>query len=285
MSGKFKSGHWLVLFAILACAALFNSAAAEEGSSYSVEGEIIRLVLDGFPNEQRRELADFRLYRTTKNTEPLKFSLSDLVDEDGRLFPRAMVFLTTPYDSNLQKITTSFNQTLLLASEDEYADLQLVALYNEEIRAGTYRGRLISPQGRDIPVEIAVNRYTQIAVEPQQIELQIPGPGLYQAKEPVEVTVWANHGDWVINLLSSGLFYQEEKAIKLGRSDREPVKPPLQLSLVGEKRQCLSEAVSVLGSEYGWGTTLSFRVETEAGWEHRAGNYAGVIKIEVSIQE
>ncbi len=215
MSRKFKSWRWLVLFAILACAALFNSAAAEEGSSYSIEGEVIRLVLDGFPNEHRREIADFRLFRTTENTEPpLKFSLSDLVDEDGRLFPpRAMVFLTTPYDSNLQKTTTSFNQTLLLASEDEYADLQLVALYNEEIRAGTYRGgRLISPpQGRDIPVEIAVNRYTQIAVEPQQIELQIPGPGLYQAKEPVEVTVWANHGDWVINLLSSGLFYQEEK--------------------------------------------------------------------------
>lgn len=146
MSRKFKSWRWLVLFAILACAALFNSAAAEEGSSYSIEGEVIRLVLDGFPNEHRREIADFRLFRTTENTEPLKFSLSDLVDEDGRLFPpRAMVFLTTPYDSNLQKTTTSFNQTLLLASEDEYADLQLVALYNEEIRAGTYRGRLISP--------------------------------------------------------------------------------------------------------------------------------------------
>ncbi|HHY15988.1 MAG TPA: hypothetical protein GX521_07930, partial [Firmicutes bacterium] len=122
MSRKFKSWRWLVLFAILACAALFNSAAAEEGSSYSIEGEVIRLVLDGFPNEHRREIADFRLFRTTENTEPLKFSLSDLVDEDGRLFPRAMVFLTTPYDSNLQKITTSFNQTLLLASEDEYAD-------------------------------------------------------------------------------------------------------------------------------------------------------------------
>lgn len=285
MSKGLRLLSWLAPALMIVSLAFSSLAAAEEQSHYFVEEEMIRLVLDGFPDDHRQEFVDFRLVRTAESTGPLDFSLSDLVDGEGRLFPRQMVMIKTPYDSKLQKTGLSFNQIRFLAGGDEYAELKMAVLYNEEIRAGTYRGKLHSPQGKDIPVEIIVNRYTEIRVEPREISLQIPGPGLYQAKEPIEVTVWANHGDWVINLTCSGLFYQEDAEVEAGWLDAKPARPSLQLSVVGEERQILSEMAPVLGSEYGWGTTFNLKVQTKAGWEHRAGDYAGVIKIDVSIQE
>ncbi|NLO66634.1 MAG: hypothetical protein GX101_08130 [Firmicutes bacterium] len=271
---------WLVLLIILMFTAS-NWTLAADKAQYDVEDGPIQLELVGPPARDRVEFVEFKLVRVGEDTLPLDFTLSQLVDADGNPFPNHLLLVETPYDSQVQTVRWAFYQFRLLAGSDEYAEVKFGVKYDEEVWAGTYQGTLSSPHGPDIPVEITVEPYIEVTTDPEQIEMDIPGPGVWETETPMTINVQANVS-WTITLSSKGLFYKTEEAdIPSVWAEATPY-PPLMLWLVEEEPQPLMDGVTISGSG---STELSFGLQTKAGWEHRAGSYVGEIRIDVRMED
>lgn len=263
-----------------------QSAYAYEGSSYWVDGEPLQWELEGVPDSSRPvDYVEFRLVRITEDAEPLMFTLSELVDDQGNEFPRALLLIDTLYDSANQTWNSETSQVKLMASEHDIANLKIGLHYREKVPAGIYRGSLYSDQGDDIPIEIVVNRYTTVFVNEREVSMDLPSPGVW-VTDPVVVQVGANHGEWTLKLFSSGLFPQVENTSFLSSLLEESQERPLELvALVDDKTFPLGEGFRFSGSGSGGDSIFRFRIQTETGLEHKAGHYAGVIQIDVEVDE
>lgn len=268
---------WLIALVVLLS---FTSAPSARAS-----GEPICWVLEGIPGSSRPvDYVEFQLVRSTEDAEPLMFTLSELVDDRGNEFPRNLLLIHTPYDSASQTWNSETSQTKLMASEHDYASLTIGLHYREKVPAGIYRGSLYSEQGVHIPIEIVVNRYTTAFVDKNEIVMEIPSPGVW-VSDPVIVKVGANHGNWTVHLFSTGLFPQVENTSFLS-SLGEPQAEPLELmALVDGKAFPLSEGYRLSGSGSGGDSDLCFKIQTETGLGHKAGYYAGIIQIDVEVDE
>ncbi len=285
MRKKLQFPYWKMLMAILLFFA-FTGVCASGNTLYSVTGDSLRWVLDGFPGDFRPvELLEFRVERNSEGTESFDFSLSDLVNEDGHKFPRDLIVVQTPYDSARKSLNSVYSKELLLAPGDDYADIKIGLHYRDEVWAGTYTGYLHSGQGDKIPVEIVVNRYTAVNVAPSLITMDIPQPGTWEAPERVVVTVGANHGDWVVRLSSKGLFYVDDKKNVIGSSLAEPQVGQLELMVVvGEETFVLSEIPIDFGTTYRSDGLFSFKIKTETDLGHKAGTYRGIVQVDVQAK-
>lgn len=286
MKVRLRSASCLLFFAMLL---LFSSAmcvSASENVSYSVEGDSVCWVLDGSPSVSRPiNFVEIRLLRDAESAHSVSFSLSELVDDQGNEFPRDLLVVETPYDSDLQTWGSIHSERMLLASEDAYADIRIGLHYKSDVRAGTYRGYLYSGQGDRIPIEITVNRYTFVAAEPQKIALDIPSPGTW-ITEPIHVKVGANHEDWVVSLSSAGLFLEEDTKTSFRSPLEEPQGQPLELmAVIDDEVFPLIEIRQFCGSEYVSGGVFSFKIQTETGLQHKAGHYTGLIQVDVRIND
>lgn len=266
----------MLVFAAFILIFVFAGRVAAEGSLYSVEGDAIQWELEGFPDESRPiEMRTIHLVRTTETTNPLDFSLSPLVDEQGNEFPRDMLVIQTPYDSAKQMYNSRYAQKRMLASVDTHAEIQVGLQYNSEVLAGTYRGRLHSEHGDDIPIVIIVGRCTKVTVEPRELYINAcEGPKVYTAEKSVIVTVRTNHRDWVVDLSSPGLFYEGDLTSTL---------EPLELFVIEEEGKpiSLNELSPLRGAHHGRCAVFTFKIQIETGWEHPAGSYAGFIYVDV----
>lgn len=245
---------------------------------YSVDGDMLRWVLDGYPDDSRPiEVITVHLVRDAESLEPLNYGLSSLVDDQGNEFPRELVVVRTPYDSAWQTWDFAYSQNQLLASTNEFAEIELGVQYTFPVRAGTYRGRLYSKHGDDIPLTIVVGRCTEVNVEPREVSLDVSsGPGLYKVTDSIKVTVCANHGDWVLKLTSAGLFYQDDQNLMV---------EPIELFVVQDQLVALNDMPPVLGTMFGSGAELDLTIQAKVGWEHPAGSYQGKIRIDVFENE
>ncbi|HBN96012.1 MAG TPA: hypothetical protein DDZ66_06910 [Firmicutes bacterium] len=261
-----------------------NVVAREEQTLYVVEGDAIRLDVEGFatlepPGEP--ELAPrLTLVRTGEGDDTaLYYSLSSLMDEFGNEFPREMVVVMAPSDSEWQAFSfkdgtwrSSDSQICFLTSQQSRSEVFISLRGEVKVRAGTYRGMLTSTYGPDIPIEIAVGPYTVVSGNPQNMHIAVDrGPGWYDA-DALQVEVEANHGDWVIIISSDGLFYQ---------GDQYKDVPPMQLYVKSDELVPLSKPYEIRGNANGWGTVLTIELKTESSWKHPAGVYKGTILVDV----
>lgn len=281
-----------VLTMALVAVVLLLGEACPAQETYSVEHTPLQVVLSGEPSPTRpAEYVQFRLRRNEGEGQSLYFSLSDLEDSSGNKFPRELIVLKTPYDSRELRWAFRNEQQLLLHAEDDYIDLELGVYYHELVPAGTYRGSLYSEFGGKISLEIEVAPFTNVAVYPSLVTVAAnEGPGIYKASEPVQVRMWANHSDWLVEISSGGLFYQSQR--ERDEEDRQLVHPsdvkidpvPLLFSnqVAPEERH---QSLSFRGSEYGSGAILEFEIWAQIGWEHPAGHYSGVVTVDVEIEE
>ena len=271
---------WLAVLILVIFVTVSEDVNAEDTGEtlYAVEGNALRWVLDGFPDDSRStEVISIRLVRKTEGIDPLDFGLSPLVDDQGNEFPRELVVVRTPYDSAWQTWDFTYAQNRLLASKDGFAEVELGIHYRFPVRAGTYRGRLFSKHGDDIPLTIVVGHYTEVSATPQEVALVVSsGPGLYEVKNPVKVAICANHGDWVLKLTSTGLLYQD---------DQDLLVEPIELFVVQEQLVALNDMPLVFGTSFGWGAELDLIIQAKVGWEHPAGSYQGKILIDVFVNE
>ncbi|HPT84255.1 MAG TPA: hypothetical protein PLM25_10210 [Limnochordia bacterium] len=280
-----RCGLWLLLAGSLLVLAGNVMASCQLG--IEVDGGPVSFTVRGFtdldgPGEQV-PTHWLTFTRTAEDDDTvLYYSLIDLTEG----FPRDMVVVQTPYDSDWQAFTegsdrwrwSSDAQICFLAAGDKQSHVQIGLRGNVKLRAGTYSGTLSASHGPDIPVEITVLPYTLVTTSPQEIQLTLEqGPGWYTIP-PLEIQVEANHGDWVLAIASDGLHYQGDKYENV---------PPLELYLVKpvdepEKLVPLSEGPQeITRSVYGWGTTLSIDLQTESTWKHPAGVYKGTVFVYV----
>lgn len=278
---------WLLVFALLAVASLFGQSSIQ--AAVRVEDGPLAVELDGEPSCSRpAEYVGFRLHREGDAGQPLYFSLSEMVDELGNTFPRDLIVLRTPYDSDELRWESVFAEHLLLGAEDGYVDLNLGVHYTELIPAGTYEGQLHSGTGEVVPLRIVVGPFTKVVVDPPLVTIDAnAGPGIYKANQSVQVTVQANHNNWILRLSSEGLFFQDEnRAVKRHLNEPEETVRPVPLLFAepySEGGQ--SEILQIGGSDYPSGAILEFEIHAHVGWEHRAGQYMGVVKVDVFIEE
>ena len=280
----------LILFAVLIVLLVPTLTAAE--MLFYVEGEELTWILEGLPDSTRK--ADFRSIQVVRGSDdrvPLVFQLSDIEDDYGNKFPRELIVLKTHYDSAEQSWDRASSARRMLAAKDEYADLEIGVYYHTPVPAGVYRGELYIKGGESIPLEIAVGRYTDIRIDPGEIKMEISGgPGVYKVENPVTVNISANHQHWVLTLGSAGLFYlddEESSRRSILNRPRESMVEPLELFIVHEENAIsATELPQIVGTNHGWrGTSIDFFIQTTVGWEHKAGNYAGVIQVDVELQE
>ena len=263
---------------------------ASAGESFHWEGEELSWVMQGIPDKAR--VADFRtivLKRGSDSGEPLYFQLSDLEDGAGNKFPRELIVVRTPYDSAEQRWDRSFSSKRLLAAKDEYVELEIGVYYHELVPAGNYIGKLYTDDGSSIPLEITVDCFTKVGIDPPEIKLEIDsGPGVYISDESVTVTVLANHEKWVMTLFSDGLFYEdEEEALRrsIFARSRELEIEPLTVFIVRDNKVIpLSSPLEVRADDCAGGH-FNFKIQTEVGWEHKAGKYVGVIQVDLEFKD
>lgn len=287
MQMKFiRCGLWLLLAA--GTLVLAGNVMAEEQLDVVVDGGPVSFTVRGFADLQESvEQMPIHWLTLTSTAEDdgtaLYYSLTDL--SEG--FPRDMVVVKTPYDSNWQAFAegsdrwrwSSDAQICLLAAGDRQSQVQIALRGDVTLRAGTYSAVLSASNGPDIPIEITVLPYTVVTSGTQEIQLSLDrGPGWY-AIPPLEIQVEANHGNWVVALASDGLHYQ---------GDRYENVPPLELFLVKSVKEAeelvpLSEGPQEIArSVYGWGTTFSVNLQTESTWSHAAGTYKGTVFVYVA---
>lgn len=288
---KRKRRLFLASFLVALFVLIFPPWAGAE-TLYYVDGEDLTWVLEGVPDEARA--AEFRSVRLTwvsETNEPLYFQLSNLEDDHGHRFPRESVVVRTHYDSAEQNWGRISDARVLLAATDEYADFEIGVNYHKAVPAGIYRGELFTDTGGSIPLEIVVERFTELTITPHEIEMEIgSGPGDYRAADTLQVQVLANHQDWVLSLSSAGLFYSDEEESGrsfLQRGSQKPQMEPIELFMVHkEKTMSFHEVPKIMGVDYAWwGTSLEFNIQTKVGWEHKAGKYSGVIRVDVELDQ
>lgn len=276
------NSYEFVLFFVLILLFTMSGIGFAEESLYVVEDKPISWILDGLPSDSdHMEIRTIQLARSVESSVALDFELSDLIDEQGNIFPREMVMIQTPYDSAWETWDSPFSQKRMLTSADHSAETTIGVKYSTPIRAGNYTGWLYSKHGDDIPLQITVPPYTEITVYPQEVSIDLNGgPGLYKAEESVTVEIRANHGAWNVNLSSAGLFYQDDQ-----KDDWKEFIESIQLFIEIEQDKplvSLKDNVLIRGAEYGSSPTISFRVHARSGWEHPAGNYQGTIDVYLS---
>lgn len=274
------------LVVALLLALIFTELTTAEGL-FAFESEKLTWVFEGLPDQARGgNFLAMRVQRKHEANLPLDVTLSPLIDEYGNEFPRELVVIKTPYDSAEQSWSGTVSSKRLLAASDDYVDLEIGVYYHAAVPAGIYRGELFAEYAESVPIEIIVGRYTYVIVDPPEIKLEVSsGPGTYTAEDLVQVEVVANHPEWVLRLSSAGLFYLDEE--QSGRNSvldrlKEPVVDPLELFIIHENQQVsLYEAPLLSGIDYEWSSIFEFKIQTEVGWEHKAGKYAGVIQVDV----
>lgn len=281
----------LGVFVLLLIAVVLGEAAQSQ-DVYRVDGGPLRWVLEGQPSPSNlAQYVEFRLIREGAEPVDLNFSLSALVDDLHNEFPRELLALRTPYDSEEQQWDLIPTEKCLLAAADEFADLQLGVYYTETVAAGTYTGSLRSDAGGEIPLEIVVKPFTAVVIDTAQIKLEaLGGPGIYRISEPIQVCVRANHSNWVARFSSPGLLPVDDLA-SVSRplasweqsSERTAVPVPLLFIDLSSDQEAESgsEVLQVTGAEYGWQAIIEFTIQARVGWEHPAGEYVGVIRVDL----
>lgn len=277
---------WAVSAILIMLFFIGNGWTRADEVSYAVEGDLVRLYVGGSLMEEASGVvstSSFTLARIIKDETALYYSLSDLVNESGDAFPRDMLVVKTPNDSDWRAFTSQYgrwssfdDQICLLPAGASSAEIHVGLKGDADVWAGTYRGQLRSENGPDIDIEVVVPRSTIVRLNRDVIHAAVDrGPGRYE----FELQVWidANHADWFVTLHSEGLTYQ---------GDEYKDVPSLQLYLPGVEIPLSKEGYIIRSSESGGRSlVLELKLETRVGWEHAAGRYEGTIVVNVRGNE
>lgn len=273
-----KGSRGMVL-AMLALALIVSSGAQ---ASFVIEGGPLQWVLEGKPSSSRPvEYVGLRLIRVGEERRSLYFRLSELHDDQGNEFPLDLIVLRTPYDSDEQRWENVLSERCLLAADDDYVDLKLGVRYSEVVVAGTYRGSLLSDAGEEVPLEVVVQPFTDVTLGPATIRLDaLAGPGLYRAAEPAQISVRANHVNWIVNVNSGGLFRIDDQNRVAVQSEFIPL---FFVEVRAANEPSGRENLRLQGEDYGREALITFEVQAYVGWGHPAGTYGGVINVDVEV--
>ncbi|NLL48356.1 MAG: hypothetical protein GX249_07210 [Firmicutes bacterium] len=276
---------WLALATLIVLFSMWSAAIRAQGILYQVEGEQVHLEVErsaSLGTEKVGSTAMFTLTRSTDDDTALYYSLSELLNESGDVFPRDMLVVKTPYDPDWQAFTSTYglwnsfdDQICLLDAREDSSDICLGLKGEVDAWAGTYQGRLYSDEGPDIFIELVVPTYTIATLSPDTIHVVLDhGPDWYELG-PFDIWVGANHKNWIATLYSEGLIYQGDKYSNV---------PPLELYLPGEDVP-LSEGYVITGNGEHVEHFFTIEMVTEAGWQHPAGDYRGTLFVEVQGYE
>ena len=198
MQMKFiRCGLWLLLAA--GTLVLAGNVMAEEQLDVVVDGGPVSFTVRGFADLQESvEQMPIHWLTLTRTAEDdgtaLYYSLTDL--SEG--FPRDMVVVKTPYDSNWQAFAegsdrwrwSSDAQICLLAAGDRQSQVQIALRGDVTLRAGTYSAVLSASNGPDIPIEITVLPYTvEMCIRDSISTVRLPTASSTHREERLAVTI------------------------------------------------------------------------------------------------
>ena len=267
---------WVLVLMLLVFSTHLVSAGTPN-ALYRVESDHLQLIAaETWVETEILNLGVLRIVRTEESVIPLDFRLGTIVSAEGVEFPRERIMVRTPYDSAWLNWRSPFDQVRFLAATDQFAELELRIQAGPLLQAGLYRGVLTSEHGEPVHFEILVPQFTEIHVEPNELNMAIPGaPGFHLVPETIQVTVRANHNRWVLSLQSAGLF-------SVDHSEAEP------LELLFQEETdfvSLGQGLTLYGKNYGWGTILDFTVGVEVSLQNPAGNYVGMIQAAIYLED
>lgn len=224
-------------------------------------------------------------WKDKADRENIYFKVTELSDGEA-MIPPEYIEASTPY-SGYQRLDTPI--LFLKADENKAVEVNFRLSSEAWSKAGNFDGYLIATDqkgGRiaeigQINIHAHVHKYTCLDVDAGEDGMIVidadHGPGMYEAKKKIGLTVTTNTQPWTLTISSEYL------RLSLPEADSSPIAPEnIWVRLDGSAQEVNMAEGLVLTGPVGKMTQHELAVKVKTELEHISGIYKGKLKLTLS---